>query len=134
MDQDLKQVFSLVNEMIYKKKQSLLNRLPAIIEYGNDLISIRTYDDWVGENGVMYKLINNLENPDDRTYFVYLKKDSIFTVENNKCVSHVTCLTGKIKLVGDNVKLLDVYEKMSLTDKTFNCHAIENSFIIASMH
>ena len=121
--------------MIDKKKQSLLDRLPAIIEYNDDLISIRTYKNWVGENGIKYKRIKNIEDPNDNMYLIYLTKDSTFTIENLKCIGYITCMTGKIELIVDGVTtILDVYEKTSLIDKEIKGRAIENTFLIASLH
>ena len=130
-----KRLLNVIKEQIYKRKKILLEKLP-IIHTINDGIIIRFFDEWkkIGEENIRYIQIKNDKDLDNKTYYFFLPKNSMFDINNNKNIETIICLEGKIELHFNNkIKLLNSYNKLNIPQNTNHYGiAIENTYLIVS--
>lgn len=135
MNEEKKQLFKKVNELIDKRKNELLKNLPNIHEIEDGII-IRSFYDWKccdDFQDVKFKKIPAINKPQEIVFFYYLPKGTIFEKCEKKHISSITCLTGNVEISVDDKKYnLNAYNKIYLGNNKFSCKILENTYLITS--
>jgi len=135
MNEERKQLFRKVNELIDKKKNELLKSLPNIHEIEDGII-IRSFYGWNNceeNHEIKYKKIPNINKPEESVYFYYFPKGSVLETKERKHINCITCLTGNIEInVNNEIHNLKAYNKILLGHNNFGCKILENTYIITT--
>jgi len=135
MIKEKKELLGKINALIHKRKNELLNKLPNIHKIDDGII-IRFFSEWDNcdiNTEIKYKKIVNIDRPDEIIVFFYLPKGAYFELEKRDYIGFMTCLTGKLELImGNTIRILNSYTKISLDSDTFEGRALENTYIVTT--
>jgi len=136
MEQEKKDLFIKINELIYRKKEKLLNKLPTIIEFDDGAMSIQFFSEWntIGEdNLIKHKELTNLNDETEKVSLFYIPKGSYFNVVNRRPVKHIICLSGKLEIIFDNiVRVINYHESMIPDGNKYSGKALENTYVLTT--
>lgn len=128
-------ILNKIDRLISKRKTELLKDLPSVHEI-DDGIVIRFFTEWDNcddNNDIRFKKINNLDNPDEIVYFMFLPKNAIFDLMKRDYIGCISCLSGKLEINIDNkIRMLENYSKICLESDVFQGKALENTYIITT--
>lgn len=128
-------ILNKIDRLISKRKTELLKKLPSVHEI-DDGIVIRFFTDWDNcedNNDIRFKKINNLDNPDEIIYFMFLPKNATFDLMKRDYISSISCLSGKLEINIDNkTRMVGNHSKIYLKSDVFQGKALENTYIITT--
>lgn len=107
---------NIINDIkngINKRKEILLKKIP-LVHTLNDGIVIRFFNGWEDSEYSDIKFIEivNSRLEDDKTYYFFLPRGSIFSVKEHEYEETLICLDGKIQLhIEDEVKMMNSFTK-----------------------
>lgn len=133
MEEEKKILLRKIYNQIAKKRKSLLDKCPSIHKI-DDGVVIRFFTSWENcknVDGIKYREILDQENPDKKTHFFYIPKNSIFDVEKNNHYSTITCFNGKLEITVDGkTTIINAYSKHSVNSDRFEGKSLENSYVL----
>ena len=107
---------NIINDIkngINKRKEILLKKIP-LVHTLNDGIVIRFFNGWEDSEYSDIKFIEivNSRLEDDKTYYFFLPRGSIFSVKEHEYEETLICLDGKVQLhIEDEVKMMNSFTK-----------------------
>lgn len=135
MTEEKKKILDRINILLDKRREELLQHFPSIHEI-NDGIILRFFTNWDNcddDNKIKYKKIVNHDNPDEIIVFFFLPKDSYFQLKKREYIGCMTCLSGLLELkFGNNIRILNQYNKICLDSDEFEGRALENTYVITT--
>ena len=102
-----------IKNAINKRKEILLKKIP-LVHTLNDGIVIRFFNGWEDSEYSDIKFIEivNSRLEDDKTYYFFLPRGSIFSVKEHEYEETLICLDGKVQLnIEDEVKMMNSFTK-----------------------
>lgn len=102
-----------IKNAINKRKEVLLKKIP-LVHTLNDGIVIRFFNGWEDSeySDIKFIEIANSRLEDDKTYYFFLPRGSIFSVKKHEYEETLICLDGKMQLhIEDEVKMMDSFTK-----------------------
>ena len=128
-------ILNKIDRLISKRKTELLKELPSVHEI-DDGIVIRFFTKWDNcddNNDIRFKKINNLDNPDEIVYFMFLPKNAIFNLMKRDYIGYISCLSGKLEInINNKIRMLENHSKICLESDYFQGKALENTYIITT--
>lgn len=135
MNEQKKIVLERVNQLIVKRKQELLKRLPDVHEI-SDAIVIRFFADWDNcedDGNIRYKRINSIDDPNESVVFFFMPKGSKFELKKRFYVGGITCLNGLVEIKSEGKsRTLKRYSKMIINSNEVQGEALENTYLITT--
>jgi len=136
METRTKELFDKINDLILKKKEILLNKLPTIIEFDNGAMSIQFFSEWnsIGEDKLIkHKELTNLNDESEKVSLFFVPKGSYFKVVNRKPVKHIICLSGKLEIDFNGfIRVVNYHESMIPDTDTYSGKALENTYVLTT--
>lgn len=102
-----------IKNAINKRKEILLKKIP-LVHTLNDGIVIRFFNGWEDSeySDIKFIEIANSILEDDKTYYFFLPRGSIFSVKKHEFEETLICLDGKVQLhIEDEVKMMNSFTK-----------------------
>ena len=102
-----------IKNAVNKRKEILLKKIP-LVHTLNDGIVIRFFNGWEDSEYSDIKFIEivNSRLEDDKTYYFFLPRGSIFSVKEHEYEETLICLDGKVQLhIEDEVKMMNSFTK-----------------------
>ena len=102
-----------IKNAVNKRKEILLKKIP-LVHTLNDGIVIRFFNGWEDSeySDIKFIEIENSRLGDDKTYYFFLPRGSIFSVKRHEYEETLICLDGKIQLhIEDDVKMMNSFTK-----------------------
>lgn len=135
MTEEKQIILEKINELISKRRTELLKGLPSIHEIDDGII-IRFFTEWDNcedDDGIKYKKLPNLDNPDESIVFFYIPKGAYFDLKQRFYIGYIICLSGRIDAIIDkNNRLLDCYSKICINSDEVQGLALENTYLITT--
>lgn len=135
MTHEKRTILNKIDRLISKRKTELFKELPSVHEI-DDGIVIRFFTEWDNcdnNNDIRFKKINNLDNPDEIIYFMFLPKNAVFDLMKRDYIGCISCLSGKLEINIDNkIRMLENHTKICLESDVFQGKALENTYIITT--
>jgi hypothetical protein len=135
MTEEKRIILNKIDELISKRRTELLKELPSIHEIEDGII-IRFFTEWDNcedGDGIRYKKVPNLDNPDESVVFFYIPKGAFFDLKQRFYIGCITCLSGRIDITVENrTRLLDGYSKICVESAEVQGLALENTYLITT--
>ena len=100
-----------IKNAINKRKEILLKKIP-LVHTLNDGIVIRFFNGWEDSeySDIKFIEIANSILEDDKTYYFFLPRGSIFSVKKHEFEETLICFDGKVQLhIEGEVKMMNSY-------------------------
>ena len=135
MTTERKELLAKVNELINKRKNQLLDKLPDVHEVDDGII-IRFFTEWdncgVNED-IKYKKIVNLDKPENIVIFFYVPKGAYFELKERDFINSIACLNGRLEVTyNQKVRVLETNTKICLDTNMFEGRALENTYVVTT--
>lgn len=135
MNEERKKILHKVNELIEKKTNKLLQKLPDVHEI-DDGVVIRFFTEWDNCDDnvkIRYKKFSNEKNPDEKLVFFFLPKGALISLMKRDFIKTITCFSGELELnINNTVRYLSSYNKIHLNTDTFMGKALEDTYVLTS--
>lgn len=136
MYNDRQKIINEIKDSINKKKNRLLNQLPVVHSI-NDGIIIRFFDNWnnsIHNDNIKYIEIVDDKNPDQKTYYFFLPKGSIFDIKKHDNIENIICLEGKVQLhYNQSSQILNSFNRTTIPPHTSHYGiALNNTYLVVS--
>ena len=135
MTEEKQKILNKVNELIDKRKEDLLKKLPVVHEV-SDAIIIRFFTKWDNcdsNEEIRYKTIVNKNDPNDFVIFYYIPKGANIELKKREYIRTITCLNGLLELNIDGILMyITELEKVILDSDTWQGKALENTYVLTT--
>lgn len=135
MTEEKKKILEKVNELIDKRKEELLKKLPIVHEV-SDAIIIRFFTKWDNcdsNEEIRYKSIINKNNPNEFVIFYYIPKGAHIELKKREYIRTITCLNGILELdINGEPMYITELEKVILNSDSWQGKALENTYVLTT--
>lgn len=135
MSTERKNIINEIKNAINKRKEVLLKKIP-LVHTLNDGIVIRFFNGWEDSehSDIKYIQVKNYSPDDDKTYYFFLPRGSIFSVKKHDYEETLVCLDGKVQLhLGDEIRMMRSFSKHHIPPQTKHYGiAINDTYMLVS--
>lgn len=133
MTTEKRKILDDINCKLKSRINSLLNILPNFHTIDDGFI-VRLFTEWdyCDENSkIKYKIIKNIDNPEKKSYFFFVPKNTLLNYNKNLPIKYITCLTGEL-IIDTKKTLINIkpYTKIHVGLSEFSGCALDNTYLI----
>jgi hypothetical protein len=135
MTEERRALLEKIHKQIKSRISELIEDVPDIHTIDDGII-VRFFVDWdecIDKNGIRYKILNSVDDPDESVVFFFLPENAEFKLLQRFYIGAMTCLSGEMEVtVGDEIKTLKGYSKIVVNSDDVGGKALKNTYLLTT--